>query len=377
MMRWYFLFILFLFSSNLFSQPVKIDVSLRKEVEHSIQRGLQWLEKNQELDGSWGHYPAITALAVVSFLKSPQSVFDNKSVAPEKGIQFILSCQKDDGGIYVDDLAGYNTAICLLALVAADNPEYTNAIQRARDFLLSLQWDETKGYENSEPLFGGIGYGQKERPDLSNLQWAIEALKESEKYKKIPESTNKEKEFSGTGKKETVLASKELFWDNALLFIQRCQNLKSTNDRTWAGDDGGFIYSPSESKAGDYTSYGSMTYAGMKSLIYAKVQKDDKRVQAAYQWIKRHFTLEENPNMGKQGLFYYYHTMAKSLDALGEENIVDETGKSHSWRKEFLEKLISLQHGDGYWLNQNNRWWENQKTLVTAYSLISMEYALR
>ncbi|MBM4165746.1 MAG: hypothetical protein FJ218_02320 [Ignavibacteria bacterium] len=376
-MRWYFLFILFLFSSNLFSQSAEIDVSLRKETEHSIQRGLQWLEKNQELDGSWGHYPAITALAVVSFLKSPQSVFDNKNVAPEKGIQFILSCQKDDGGIYVDDLAGYNTAICLLALVAADNPEYTTAIQRARDFLLSLQWDETKGYDNSEPLFGGIGYGQKERPDLSNLQWAIEALKESEKYKKIPESTSKEKEFSGTGRKETVLASKELFWDNALLFIQRCQNLQGTNDRSWAGDDGGFIYSPSESKAGDYTSYGSMTYAGMKSLIYANVNKDDKRVKSAYQWIQKHFSLEENPNMGKQGLFYYYHSMAKSLDALGEEVIIDETGKSHYWRKEFLEKLISLQHGDGYWVNQNNRWWENQKTLVTAYSLISIEYALR
>ena len=359
-----------------FSQSI-ISVSLNKEAEHAISSGLQWLEKNQENDGSWGHYPAITALSVLSFLKSPQHFDENNSIAVEKGIKFLLSVQKQDGGFYVDDLAGYNTAICLLALVATNNPEYTTNIQKARDFLLSLQWNEDKGYEKSNVYYGGIGYGDKEKPDLSNLQWAIEALKESEKFRKVSESTGKQKEFSGNTKKDVQIASKELFWDNAILFLQRCQNLKSSNDQSWSGDDGGFIYNPSESKAGDYTSYGSMTYAGMKSMIYANVSKDDKRVKAAFQWVQSHFTFDDNPGLGKQGLFYYYHTMAKALDTFGEETIIDQEGNKHQWRKEFIEKLLSLQNGDGYWVNENNRWWENQKVLVTAYSIQAIEQSIK
>ena len=351
-----------------------IGVSLRKEAEHSIEFGLKWLEKNQLQDGSWGHYPAMTALAVTAFLKSPQGYTEDNSLPVVQGIRFILACQQPDGGIYIDDLAGYNTAIALIALVAAKNPHYDDAIRRARDFLLSLQFDEAAGAEKSDVRYGGIGYKAKERPDLSNLQWAIEALKESEKYRKVSEATGKPQEVSG--EKTTVLQGKELFWDNAIVFIQRCQNLKATNDQSWAGTDGGFIYSPSESKAGDFTSYGSMTYAGMKSFIYAGVDKDDKRVQAAFNWVRRNFTLEKNPQMGEQGLFYYYHTMAKALSVYGEDYITDDQGVKHNWRKELLEKIVGIQDGEGFWVNKNNRWWENKKELVTAYTIISMEHVL-
>jgi len=366
--------VLFLILTTAQSQN-SISVSLRKEAEHSIEFGLKWLEKNQLTDGSWGHYPAMTALAVTAFLKSPQGYSEETSLPVTQGIRFILGCQQPDGGIYIDDLAGYNTAISLLALVAAKNPHYDDAIRRARDFLLSLQFDEAGGVGKSDVRYGGIGYKAKERPDLSNLQWAIEALKESEKYRKVSEATGKPQEVSG--EKTSALTGKELFWDNAIVFIQRCQNLKTTNDQSWSGNDGGFIYSPSESKAGEFTSYGSMTYAGMKSFIYAGVDRNDKRVQAAYEWVRKNFTLEKNPQMGEQGLFYYYHTMAKALSAYGEEVVTDASGVSHSWRKELLEKLIGIQDGEGFWVNKNNRWWENKKELVTAYTLISMEHVLQ
>lgn len=366
--------ILFFVLTPAYSQG-SISVSLRKEAEHSIDFGLKWLEKNQLQDGSWGHYPAMTALAVTAFLRSPQGYSEDNNLAVTQGIKFILGCQQADGGIYIDDLAGYNTAISIVALVAAKNPHYDDAIRRARDFLLSLQFDEESGVEKSDPRYGGIGYKAKERPDLSNLQWAIEALKESESYRKVSEATGKPQEVSG--EKTTALARKELFWDNAILFLQRCQNLKSTNDQSWSANDGGFIYSPSESKAGEFTSYGSMTYAGMKSFIYAGVDKTDKRVQAAYGWVRQNFTLEKNPQMGEQGLFYYYHTMAKALAAYGEDVLTDASGVKHDWRKELLEKLISIQDGEGFWVNKNNRWWENKKELVTAYTIIAMEHIVK
>ena len=359
-----------------FSQTKINDISLQKEVEHSIQNGLNWLEKNQEDDGSWNHYPAITSLVIKAFLESPKNYTEENNVSVERGIQFILSCQKENGGIYVDDLAGYNTAICIIALVATKNPEYADEIQRARDFLISLQWNKDNGYDENNILFGGIGYGEKEKPDLSNLQWAIEALKESENYRKVSESSGKVQEVSKNKIEiSKSIASSELFWDNALIFISRCQNNIETNSLS-KNNDGGFIYSPSESKAENYTSYGSMTYAGMKSMLYANLQKGDKRIEAAYNWIKNNFTFEENPNMKNQGLYYYYHTMAKSLSAFGEDEIIDSKNISHNWRNEILQKLISLQNGEGYWVNENNRWWENQKVLVTAYSIIAMEFAM-
>jgi len=344
-----------------------------------MRNAFGWLEANQQEDGSWGHYPAITALVVASYLKSPFNYDDINSVPVIRGIQFLLKSQQPDGGIYIDDFKAYNTAIALIALTAADNPEYTEAIRRARDFLITLQIDENKGLTSSDAQYGGIGYDENMESDLSNLEWSLEALKESEKYRKVSESTGEPLEYSGTNIKTAQIAStssRELFWDKAIQYIQRCQNFKESNDQTWAGTDGGFIYSPSESKAGDYTSYGSMTYAGLKSFIYADVKKDDKRVQAAFNWVKKNYTVDKNPQMGEQGLFYYYHTMAKALEVSDVEVITDDAGIEHNWRKDIIEKLLTIQNGEGYWVNMNNRWWENNKELVTAYSLLTLTYAL-
>ncbi len=86
---------------------------------------------------------------------------------------------------------------------------------------------------------------------------------------------------------------------------------------------------------------------------------------------------KKNPEMGEQGLFYYYHTMGKALEAYGDDFIIDSTGVKRNWRKEMLEKLISIQDGEGFWQNKNNRWWENKKELVTAYTILAIEHTLK
>ena len=40
-----------------------------------------------------------------------------------------------------------------------------------------------------------------------------------------------------------------------------------------------------------------MTYAGIKSMIYCGVDKDDPRVKKAYEWIKKNYSVEKNPGM--------------------------------------------------------------------------------
>jgi squalene-hopene/tetraprenyl-beta-curcumene cyclase len=116
-----------------------------------------------------------------------------------------------------------------------------------------------------------------------------------------------------------------------------------------------------------------MSYAGLKSLIYAGLKKDDERVKAVIGWLKKNYTLETNPKMGMQGLYYYYHGMAKALAAYGEDFLVDEQNVKHHWKKEFVERMLSIQSGEGYWANANNRWWENNKDLVTSYIVLALE----
>ena len=99
--------------------------------------------------------------------------------------------------------------------------------------------------------------------------------------------------------------------------------------------DGGFYYTPAaggESEAGKtpnggLRSYASMTYAGLKSMIYAGVGPDDPRVKAAVKWFQMHYGLDDNPGMGGAGLYYYYHTFAKALDAAGLKTIQGRQGR--------------------------------------------------
>ncbi len=101
-------------------------------------------------------------------------------------------------------------------------------------------------------------------------------------------------------------------------------------------------------------SYGSMTYAGVKSMIYAGLTKDDPRVKAATRWIKENWTLEDNPGTGgAMGLYYYLHTFAKTMKLYGEDTITDSKGVKHDWRAELVAQLAKQQHDDGSWMNQS------------------------
>ena len=330
---------------------------LNKQVIVSIDRGLEWLKGQQAEDGLFANHPGITALVLTAFLRHPEKKY-SEAEHPfiQKGLQQLVALQQPDGAIYNIEmqpaLPNYNTSIAVMALSSTGNPDYAAVIEKAQGFLKKLQViDEESVY------YGGIGYGSRQEvKDLSNLNIAIQALKES-----------------GSDDQEV--------WDKAIKFLERTQNRSESNDQSWAGNDGGFIYSPAgESKAGTDAagsprSYASMTYAGLLSFIYANVDKKDERVQAAFNWIKEHFTLEENYGMGAQGLYYNYHTMAKALRLYGDSTFVDSKGISHDWYQEFAEKMIELQKPDGFWVNELSRWMEADPRLVTAYVILGLDTA--
>lgn len=343
---------------NLFTQ---VDISLQKEIEHSVINGLKYLSEAQEDNGSWQHHPAITGLVLSSFLRAHPSIgLEDKTI--KAGFEFLKANIKEDGGIYADDMKTYTTAITLMAFEDAGVAEFEPIITNAKKFLLGMQLDEELNVSVDSVYYGGVSYGKDDKsPDLSNLQWALEALAyESDSFDQPVTTENEE-----------VSRQKKVFFEKAIKFLERTQNYK-TNDQPYAGDDGGFMYRPGESKAGDTRSYGGMTYAGLKSMIFARVDTDDPRVKAAYNWLNKNYTVKENPGLGEQGLYYYYQTMAKALNAYGDINIGDDE-QVKSWRKDLANQLLMLQKSDGSWVNSNARWWENNPVLVTAYCLLALE----
>ena len=110
-------------------------------------------------------------------------------------------------------------------------------------------------------------------------------------------------------------------------------------------------------------------------MIYAGLERDDARVLAAMEFIRKTYSLEDNPGMGAQGLYYYYHTFAKSLDVAGIEIIDDANGEPHAWRQELVSTLATLQEADGAWVNRRSpRWMEGDRQLVTAYALLALSH---
>jgi squalene-hopene/tetraprenyl-beta-curcumene cyclase len=121
-----------------------------------------------------------------------------------------------------------------------------------------------------------------------------------------------------------------------------------------------------------------MSYAGLLSFIYADLDPEDPRIAAVMDWLQKNFTLEENPGMDAQGLYYYYHTMSKALAITGTKALVTPEGKKIDWKKELALKVMSTQQTDGSWINEgSNRWMEGDSILVTAYSLLSLQHVYR
>ncbi len=335
-----------------------------KAYEQAVSKAIEFLRtKGQAEDGSFSSAagPAVTALVATSVLDSGRTAQDP---VVAKALKYLQGFVQPDGGIYQPESRhrNYETSVGLMCFSAANKDGRFNAVvKNAEKFLTAGQWDESENVQPANIAYGGAGYGQAERPDLSNTSFLLDALKSA-----------------GEG------ANDEAF-KRALVFVSRCQNLESESNTTEfpaKNPDGGFYYTPAaggRSMAGNtdnggLRSYGSMTYAGLKSMIYCGVTPDDPRVKAAVTWAKKHYTLDENPGMADAGLYYYYNLFGKALKAMNQPTIVDENGQAHDWRKELVAALVSRQQPDGSWVNKNARWMEGDPNLVTGYALLALSH---
>jgi squalene-hopene/tetraprenyl-beta-curcumene cyclase len=354
------------------------------------KKALAYLVSQQEKDGAWLPQvgPGATAMVVKALVQSGRPITDPVIT---KALQFIESTRKPDGGYYKDSNPNYNSAIVLSLFATLDagwmsvtkqfEPPHKKEIEGLQAFLKSLQQDESKdesgkpiaSVPNGKPItktnswYGGAGYGE-DRPDLSNTAYFIEALHES------------------------GLKSDDPAIQKALTFVSRAQMLGETNDLPFAkgAANGGFIYTPvngGESKFGDIDrleggselrSYGTMTYSGFKSLLYAGLTEDDPRVKAAIKWITANWTLDYNAGSGGSldGKFYYFHAFSKAMKAWNRDEVTDSKGVKHNWRNELTDTLKALQKPDGSFVNETSpRWLEGNPVLATAYAVLALQEA--
>ena len=329
-------------------------------------KAVAFLKGRQEDGGGWSttrKEPGITSLAVTALLRSKRVAAGEPVVT--RGLAYLEQFLGPNGGISEETHSNYATAVGLLAFREANaDGKYDKLIKDGQAFLKSKQWDESEGKGRDDAFYGGAGYGgRNSRPDLSNTSFFLESLRDS------------------------GLPADDPALQKALVFVSRCQNLKGEfNDQPWAGkvDDGGFIYTAAnggssfaEGSTPDagLRSYASMTYAGLKSMIYAGLTESDPRVKAAVTYITKHYTLDENPGLGQSGLFYYYQAFAKALALLDKPTLTDASGVAHDWRADLTAALAKRQKPDGSWVNPADRFMEGDPNLVTAYGLLALGYA--
>jgi squalene-hopene/tetraprenyl-beta-curcumene cyclase len=375
-------------TTSLSAHAQSISPEHKRKADVIVSRAMAHLEARQnpitmgfDDDPETQTMPAITGLVLTGFIMDPG--IDERNYVVSTAARYILNHQQPDGGIYKDALPSYNTAICLSALSMMNTVQAMDGMLRGREFLKTLQYSNRNdknpndpGFDEpidiSHPYFGGVGYGKHGRPDLSNLSFFIQALH------------------------DTGVSTNDPAYQRALVFLSRVQMTDSINEMPYAdeSDQGGFIYATvpniesvdgiaGQSQAGTFTettsegkeivrmrAYGSMTYAGFKSLLFADLLPDDPRIVEAWKWIQANYTLEENPGMGMQGYYYYLCTMARALDELGVHEV-----NGRNWREDMIDKLFELQYGTGEFKVLETRWMENNDILITAYGLIAAQHA--
>ncbi|MBL9178901.1 MAG: terpene cyclase/mutase family protein [Verrucomicrobiaceae bacterium] len=351
--------------------------SLKQELRLSVERGLNFLRAKQNPQtGQWGEAEpvAITGLATAAFMLDPgRKPGDPVPAEIEKATHYLISNAKPDGSITIKARATYNTAIALTALLLNPKPENEEVMLKARRYLVTRQLDLDEKGKQDNPTDGGIGYGEEKasHADMSNTTFALEAIYYAQSLL--------------ADKGDAAKNEPQLNFGAAIDFIQRCQNRPESNKSSWVSKDpddaGGFIYNPTETRGAkvenpdgtiSLRSYGSISYAGLLSFIYAGLEKDDPRVKAVIDWINAHYSADENPGLGAQGLYYYYHTLSKALSIAKIDFIKTKDGKLIDWRADITQKLLNLQKGDGSWSNTEGRWMESDPVLTTSYILMAL-----
>jgi hypothetical protein len=284
-----------------------------QEIQQSIQRGLDWLSRNQGNDGSWrnsggyGSYPAaMTGLAGMAFIASGstptrgrhwrevrQSVdFLIKHADPDNGV---ISVPQEEGR----SMYGHGFATLFLASVFGmeEDLRKQEKLKRVLDKACGL-------ITQAQSTAGGWIYTPDSNSDEGSVTVTqVQALRACRMAGIVVD-------------KKTV--------DKAIDYIKRCQNA-----------DGSIRYSLGSGGGGRP----AITAAGVAVLYNAGVYDDQPFVDKAVQYCKKHIQI----SVDNTGHHYYTHLYwSQALFQRGGDDWVDYYAKMSKW-------LLKQQKKDGSW----------------------------
>jgi len=272
------------------------------EIDHAIDRGVEWLLDRQLFDGSWAeqqeaYRSGVASLVVYTLLHC--------GVSPRHSA--ILQALEHLAAFPADRT--YSLSCQVLALAASGDPACRPQLALLVQQLLS--WQESSG---------GWSYPQI-HADLSNTQIAAFSLRAAANAGiEVPPDR----------------------WSKMVDFAMRHREPRHRTETS------GFSYLPAD------TVTGSMTAAGISLLALCREALGERmpprvrgEVEAAIQdglsWLDANWSVSHNPKKGDFHLYYLY-----GLERIGALLGLDRIGE-HDWYAEGAQWLVRSQGSDGDW----------------------------
>ena len=331
---------------------VTSQVSLER-VDRAIDRGMKRLRTLQADDGSFEPEErkevcrvALTSMALWA-LREPEAL-GLDAERTRKAAQFLVSKQTASGGIYEP---------------ANGLPVYTSGVAaRALRTLGQLDdWPELGIARSKVELFVYRSAAPESFIDLEDKSSVGPSHARAQAQRLLAE-----------GKVSDAAARR------ALEFLARCDvDLMRSPAR---------LRQPHEQRAAFEIE--AFDYEDLLPMVYLELSPEQQIVLRARNALVSRYTPEKNPDLtarygeqgfleGKQGKFYYWLNVARTMTTLRERELVTSDGVRHDWASEIAAQLLAAQRGDGAWVNSEARWWEGEPGITTAYAVLALKLCRR
>lgn len=371
---------------------------LRRNVSDAIDKGVAWLKKQQQPSGDFGeskgptygpgkaypNKPGITAFSLLALLKS--DVPHNDPVIT-RGLAFLQEYVGQRG----NTISNYDRGVILMTLEAFHEsgaaellrrkgqktterigdfrePKYTPSPQ-IQAFIQGV----VKPLLDEQTKQGGWRYGRGfglvgSEEDISCTQIVLLGLKSATRMKATVDPTAFRKAM------DYVLRMQEKDGPK----VERPLDYTPGDRGTYAslGSDRarGWAYIKSGSKADEEKVCGSMTCAGIGSLLISKsmlgkslgkkgTEEVDQCIYDGFAWLTANWTMTENPGQGKARHFYHLY----GIERVGTLGLFEKIS-GHAWYREGAEVLLGTQTANGSWDNKDEI--APTDTLDTCYALL-------
>ncbi|MFP4053909.1 MAG: DUF4159 domain-containing protein [Phycisphaerae bacterium] len=251
---------------------------------------------------------------------------------------------------------GRTALVAWTAALAGVSPQRNEALLRAKRWLAEAELEGTYPVATRVMAMAETKRRDREVTKLMqrDLRWLWGAMGKSGQYTYTPLDGEEGDRYDNSNAQMALMAV-----DAAARAGLEVPNAYWKQARSWwlaqQQPDGGWAYRQPKNLL-RVRSYGSMTAAGLASLMACNAWLDDENVvrcretkvdepiDSAMKWLTKNYTLRRNPGKGVEWYYYWLFSLQRVGMATGHKRI-----GTHDWYTEGSEELLSRQRSDGSW----------------------------